>query len=32
MGTIIKDMAKAHRKLETRTSGLEVKVFGRSKN
>jgi len=31
LGSIIKDMAKAQRKLETRTNGLELKVFGSAK-
>ena len=31
LGEIIKDLAKAQRKLDTRTSGLELKVFGQIK-
>ena len=31
LGLIIKDVAKGQRKLETRTSGIELKVFGQAK-
>lgn len=32
LGTIIKDMARTHRRLDTRTVALELKVFGKTKN
>jgi len=32
LGTIIKEMARAQRRLDTRTVALELKVLGKSKN